>query len=189
MFHDDIIQLQNFFAGITKTDNLRNIVRTTQKKQYYLKTMELNVIVAAQHDLVKLLPSEMFIGGFCNQVYKSCTEEIMKEIKQHRSLITLDDSGKALAFSYICTLPAKLGTRSEMYYHGDVNPDIPKAHILKHCEAVLEVVNTEQYGLRMHFGQIPRDVIMEFMKELGFVTTSATGIQDIIEVYDLGGNL
>ena len=171
--------------GISKSDKLRSLVRTTQKNEYYLKTKELNATIAAQHNLVNLLPSEMFIGGFYNHVYKSCTEEIMKEIKQHRSLITLDDSGKALAFSYICSFPAKIGTRSEMYYHGDVNPDILKAHILKHCEAVLEVVKTDQYGLRMHFSQIPRDVIIEFMKELGFVIVSAGGSYDIIEVRDL----
>ena len=72
-----------------------------------------------------------------------------------------------------------------MYYHGDVNPDILKAHILKHCEAVLEVVKTEQYALRMHFGQVPREIIREFMTELGFVITTARGIKDIIEVNDL----
>ena len=177
--------MQNLFAGISKVDSLRSFVKTTKKNGFYLKTKELNATIAAQHDLVKLLPSEMFIGGFCNQVYKSCTEEIMKEIKQHRSLITLDDSGKALAFSYICTFPAKIGTRSEMYYHGDVSPDILKAHILKHCEAVLEVVKTEQYALRMHFGQVPREIIKEFMTELGFVITTARGIKDIIEVNDL----
>ena len=174
------------FSGITKTDKLRSLVRTTQKNEYYLKTKELNATIAVQHDLVNLLTSEMFIGGFCNQVYKSCTDEIIREIKQHRSFITLNESGKALAFSYICTLPAKIGTRSEMYYHGDMKPDILKAHILKHCEAVLEVVKTEQHGLRMHFGQIPRDVIIQFMKELGLVNTFATLIKEIIEVYDLG---
>ena len=79
----------------------------------------------------------------------------------------------------------QIGTRSEMYYHGDVNPDILKAHILKHCEAVLEVVKTEDYGLRMHFSQIPREVIKEFMAELDFVIVSAGGSYDIIEVRDL----
>ena len=65
--------------------------------------MKLSVQKAASYDLLKLIPSGIFISGINAHVYKSTKEDLMKEIRKHRSLITLDDCGSPLAFSYWCT--------------------------------------------------------------------------------------
>ena len=143
--------------------------------------MELSIQKAASYDLLKLLPSDIFLSGINAHVYKSTKEDLMKEIRQHRSLITLDDSGSPLAFSYLCTHLAKLGTRSEFYYHGEQNADLMKMHFLKHCEVVFNVLNTKQYGIWMHFGKIPQEPIREFLtEELGFDIQFNLGTVEIV---------
>ena len=145
--------------------------------------MELGIQKAASYDLLKLLPSEFFISGINAHIYKSTKEDLMKEIRQHRSLITLDDSGSPLAFSYLCTHLAKLGTSSAFYYHGEQNADLLKMHFLKHCEAVFDVLNTKQYGIWIRFGEIPQELIKEFLtEELGFNIQYKQGTVEIVAI-------
>ena len=62
-------------------------------------------------------------------VYKSAKEDIMKQKDNN-----LDDSG-SLAFSYLCTNLAHLGTNNDFHYQGKNNADNIKMHFLMHCEA------------------------------------------------------
>ena len=145
--------------------------------------MELGIQKAASYDLLKLIPSEIFISGINAHVYMRTKEDLMKEIRQHRSLITLDESGSPLAFSYWCTYLTKLGTSSAFYYHGESNADLLKMHFLKHCEAVFDVLNTKQYGIWIRFGKIPQELIKEFLtEELGFNIQYEQGTVEIVTI-------